>query len=83
MHLERQDLFPFFGIRDKRMKNSTGNKKELSPKQREEFFDTLKARFEKNRNRHQDLEWTNVRAKLEASAEMRHALRYKAPRQSS
>jgi len=51
------------------MKNSTGNKRELSPKQREEFFDTLKARFEKNRNRHQDLEWTNVRAKLEASAE--------------
>jgi hypothetical protein len=29
----------------------------------------LKARFEKNMNRHQGLEWTRVQAKLEASAE--------------
>jgi hypothetical protein len=44
-------------------------KKELSPKQREELLTTLKARFEKNMNRHQGLEWTKVRARLEASAE--------------
>jgi hypothetical protein len=44
-------------------------KKELSPKQREELLTTLKARFEKNMNRHQGLEWTKVRARLEACAE--------------
>ena len=44
-------------------------KKELSPKQSEELLTTLKARFEKNMNRHQGLEWTKVRARLEASAE--------------
>jgi len=44
-------------------------KKELSPKQREELLATLKARFEKNMNRHQSLEWTKVRARLEANAE--------------
>ncbi len=45
------------------------NKKELPPKQREELFKTLQARFEKNMNRHKGLEWAKVRAKLEASAE--------------
>ena len=44
-------------------------KKELSPKQREELLTTLKARFEKNMNRHPGLEWTKVRARLEANAE--------------
>jgi Protein of unknown function (DUF4256) len=43
-----------------------GNKKELSPKQREELLRALKARFEKNMNRHKDLEWVKVQAKLEA-----------------
>jgi hypothetical protein len=42
-------------------------KKELSPKQREELFKTLKARFEKNMNRHRGLEWSKVQAKLETS----------------
>ena len=45
------------------------SKKELSPKQREELLTTLKARFEKNMNRHQGLEWAKVRARLEANAE--------------
>jgi hypothetical protein len=45
------------------------NKKELSPKQREELLKTLKDRFEKNMNRHKGLEWTKVQAKLEANAE--------------
>jgi hypothetical protein len=44
-------------------------KKELSSKQREEFFRTLQARFEKNMNRHKGLEWAKVQAKLEANTE--------------
>jgi hypothetical protein len=49
------------------MKNITGNKKELSPKQREELLAVLKARFEKNQNRHKGLDWAKVQAKLEAN----------------
>jgi len=45
------------------------DKKELSPKQREELLRALKARFEKNMNRHKGLEWAQVQAKLEAIAE--------------
>jgi hypothetical protein len=41
-----------------------GNEKELSSGQREELFRTLKARFEKNMNRHKGLEWAEVQAKL-------------------
>jgi hypothetical protein len=41
----------------------------LSEEQRGELLKALKARFEKNKNRHQGLEWTKVQAKLEANAE--------------
>ena len=41
----------------------------VSKKQREELLRTLKARFEKNMNRHQGLAWAEVQAKLEANAE--------------
>ena len=41
----------------------------LSKKQREEILSTLKARFEKNMNRHPGLAWNQVQAKLEANAE--------------
>ena len=44
-------------------------KKQLSTEQREELLRALKARFEKNVNRHKGLEWVKVQAKLEASAE--------------
>jgi hypothetical protein len=44
-------------------------KKELSPKQREELLNTLKARFEKTMNRHRGLEWAKVQTKLEANTE--------------
>jgi len=44
-------------------------KKELSPEQREKLLKALKARFEKNINRHKGLEWAKVKAKLEASPE--------------
>jgi hypothetical protein len=39
----------------------------LTPKQREELLSALKARFEKNMNRHKGLEWAKVQAKLEAN----------------
>jgi hypothetical protein len=45
------------------------SKKELSAKQREELLKALKARFEKNMNRHEGLEWGKVQAKLEAKTE--------------
>jgi hypothetical protein len=52
------------------MKNTaTSNKKVLSAKQREELLKVLKARFEKNVNRHKGLEWPKVQAKLEADGE--------------
>src|SRR5271165_6070526 len=51
------------------MNNMKNNKKQLSPKQREELLTALKARFEKNMNRHKGLEWAKVQARLEASAE--------------
>lgn len=44
-------------------------KKELSTKQLEALLNTLKARFEKNMNRHKGLDWAKVKAKLEANAE--------------
>ncbi|WP_018924943.1 DUF4256 domain-containing protein [Salsuginibacillus kocurii] len=43
----------------------TKENKELALEQREELLRTLKARFEENMNRHKDLEWANVQAKLE------------------
>ena len=51
------------------MNNSTSTKNQLSPKQREELLTALKARFEKNMNRHKGLEWAKVQSKLEANAE--------------
>ncbi len=45
------------------------NKKELSPEQGEELLRTLKARFEKNMNRHKGLEWEKLQARLEAKIE--------------
>jgi Protein of unknown function (DUF4256) len=44
-------------------------RKTLSPEQREELLGALKARFEKNMNRHKGLEWPKVKAKLEAERE--------------
>ena len=43
--------------------------KELKAKQHEEVLSALKARFEKNMNRHKGLEWAKVKAKLEANTE--------------
>ena len=46
-----------------------GNKMELSQEQHEELIRMLKARFEKNMNRHNGLEWVKIQAKLEANTE--------------
>jgi len=51
------------------MNNINRDKKALSPKQREELLGTLNARFEKNLNHHNGLEWAKVKAKLEANPE--------------
>ena len=48
---------------------STKTKKALAPKQRDELLNAVKARFEKNMNRHKGLEWAKVKAKLEANTE--------------
>jgi len=45
------------------------NEKELSPKQLEELISILKARFEKNINRHKGIEWAKVQARLETNTE--------------
>jgi len=44
-------------------------KKNLSKEQGDELIKTLKARFEKNMNRHKGLEWAKVQARLEANTE--------------
>jgi hypothetical protein len=46
------------------------NKRELSPAQRKELLEALKARFEKNMSRHKGLEWANAQAKLEATEKL-------------
>lgn len=43
--------------------------KELLPEQHEELLNILKARFEKNLDRHQGIEWVSVQAKLEAQTD--------------
>jgi len=50
------------------------SKRKLSPDQRGELLKTLRARFEKNMNRHKGLEWTKVQAKLEANPEKLYSL---------
>ncbi len=46
-----------------------GNKKTLSAEKVEKLISILKARFEKNKKRHKDLEWAEVQARLEANPE--------------
>ncbi|MED4534159.1 DUF4256 domain-containing protein [Metabacillus fastidiosus] len=49
--------------------NKISDKKELSQEQSEELIRVLRARFEKNMNRHKGLEWAKVQAKLNANTE--------------
>nr|WP_315151717.1 DUF4256 domain-containing protein [uncultured Flavobacterium sp.] len=46
-----------------------GTKKELSQEKSTALFEILKTRFEKNADRHKDLEWKNIQEKLEANSE--------------
>src|SRR6266704_2743357 len=55
-------------MRATRAQDINSNKKDLSPEQRA-VLRALRARFEKNMNRHKSLEWDKVQAKLEANAE--------------
>jgi hypothetical protein len=48
------------------MENEKG---QLSPEQREEILAIMKIRFEKNMNRHNGLEWSKVKVKLETNNE--------------
>jgi hypothetical protein len=50
-------------------RNTPSNKKDLSPKQREELLSALQARFDKNMNRHKGLAWAQVQARLEAQVD--------------
>src|SRR2546430_1552890 len=70
----RSTLFPYTTLfrstmRATKARNMNSNKKELLPEQRKELLGALKARFEKNMNRHKGLEWAKVQAKLEANTE--------------
>src|SRR6266702_1177802 len=56
-------------MRGTRERSINRNKKELSPEQREELLRALKARFEKNMDRHKGLEWAKIQAKLQANTE--------------
>src|SRR6187455_3765249 len=49
-------------------------KKKLSSDQHEELLKTLKARFEKNMNRHKGIDWAKVQARLEVNPEKLHIL---------
>lgn len=49
--------------------------KELSQDQREDLLRVLEARFKKNMNRHDSLDWAKVQAKLEANPEKLWSLR--------
>jgi len=51
------------------MSKTNSNKRYLSPEQRKELLSALKARFEKNMNRHKDLQWVKVEPRFEANTE--------------
>ena len=51
------------------MNNLNRNKRQLSSEARDELLRTLKARFEKNMNRHKGLEWPKIQVKLKADTE--------------
>ena len=51
------------------MNTVKSNKKGLSTERQKELLKNLKARFEKNMNRHKGLEWSKVQSKLEANTQ--------------
>src|SRR4029453_4290198 len=53
----------------KAQKRGVETRQQLALEQRGELLRTLKARFEKNTNRHQGLQWTAVQERMEANPE--------------
>ena len=51
----------------KAQKRAVETRQQLPPEQRGALLRTLKARFEKHMNRHHDLQWSAVQARLEAN----------------
>lgn len=51
------------------MKKSTGNTMKLSQERKDELFDILQDRFEKNMGRHKGLDWNKLQIKLESNPE--------------
>ena len=51
------------------MSKINSNKMKLSSTQSEELLNTLKARFEKNMNRHKGIDWAKVETRLQANRE--------------
>lgn len=51
------------------MKKNNSTKKQLSSQQQQDLISILKARFEKNINRHKDVEWAKVEEKLKANSD--------------
>ncbi|WHX28032.1 DUF4256 domain-containing protein [Virgibacillus halodenitrificans] len=47
----------------------TSSKKELSVEQKNELLETLQARFEKNMDRHPNLQWGDIQSKLETNSD--------------
>ena len=56
------------------MKKVKPDKEELVPEQRKELLKTLEVRFGKNMKRHKDLEWSQVKARLESQPEKLRSL---------
>jgi hypothetical protein len=56
-------------MRSRKAKTEMQEAKDMKAEQREELLRALKARFEKNMNRHEGLEWAKVKARLETNAE--------------
>jgi Protein of unknown function (DUF4256) len=54
---------------EQRGKTERQRARDMNAEQREELLRALKARFEKNMNRHKGLEWAEVQTKLEADTE--------------
>lgn len=53
----------------KTIAGANSNNKKLSPEQEKEIVGVLKARFEKNTNRHKGVQWKSIQARLEANSE--------------
>ncbi len=50
------------------------NEKTLSPEQANEILKVLKTRFEKNMNRHLDMDWSKIQQKLESNPDKLYVL---------